>query len=600
MSQATSPSRRARDSRKYPIFHALCSYSRREQRGIGSADEATRALPNTGRIGAAIDKSIQSITILSTPGIQGQRRLFTQLVDGSRREKNRRQTLAKKAILGTIGGLKGNLGLVIPSTQPARLPEWSMRMTIWMKKSLVTACLLATVAAGGALEAADWERFRGPHALGVADGATLPETMDPRTDALWKATVPSGKSSPIIVGEKIFLTAHDDDERLVLCFDRGTGRELWRRAIAAPRTDRRNRLNDAAAPTAVSDGERVYAFFSEFGLVAYSLDGAEIWKRPLGPFQTEHGMSTSPILADGKLILVVDQFDDAYIAAFNPSDGEIVWKTPRRGYTGSYGTPTDRPTANGVEILVNGGHHMGSYSASTGELLWTLSGVSFQPKSTPTFHGDMVYFYTSAATERMASFERTAARFDANKDDLLTPDEVRAGYLRHLMTDQMDTNSDGFVTLAEWNAVTDRFKRSGGVWGLLPGAHRGELPDSAILWSHDKSLPVVPSPLVYHDVLYLIRDGGILTSFDPVTGEIFKQGRLPDAIGTYYSSPVAGDGKLYMGNEEGMLTVVRAGPQWSVLASYDFGEPVNATPALVDGRIYLRAGESLYCFGRRD
>ena len=129
--------------------------------------------------------------------------------------------------------------------------------------ALFALALLPTPSAGG-----DWPRFRGPNGAGASDAAGLPIEFGPDKNVVWKTKVPIGKSSPVIVGSRIFLTAHDGDQRLVLCLDRDSGRELWRRSITAPRTEHRNKLNDAAAPTAVSDGTNVYALFYDFGLVS--------------------------------------------------------------------------------------------------------------------------------------------------------------------------------------------------------------------------------------------------------------------------------------------------------------------------------------------
>ena len=128
------------------------------------------------------------------------------------------------------------------------------------------------------------------------------------------------------------------------------------------------------------------------------------------------------------------------------------------------------------------------------------------------------------------------------------------------------------------------------------GGHGNLSGSGSVAWSLEKFLPNVPSPLIYDGVLYLVKDGGILTSLDPVTGEVLKQGRLRDALDSYYSSPIAGDGKIYMISTSGKATVLKAGGQWEILASHDFGEDVNATPAIADDRIYVRTREALYCF----
>ena len=202
--------------------------------------------------------------------------------------------------------------------------------------------------------AQDWPRFRGPNGSGVSEGEAFPSEVNPEADVLWKTDVPPGKSSPILSGDRLFLTAHEEDKRYLICLDRNTGRELWRRETLVDREEHRHKLNDPATPTPVSDGDSVYAFFADFGLVAYLHDGRERWKQPLGPFASMHGVAASPIYAEGKLILQIDQFEGSYLAAFDPEDGEIVWKTTRQDFAGGYSTPVIHSSESGGEIIAIG------------------------------------------------------------------------------------------------------------------------------------------------------------------------------------------------------------------------------------------------------
>jgi outer membrane protein assembly factor BamB len=138
-----------------------------------------------------------------------------------------------------------------------------------------------------------------------------------------------------------------------------------------------------------------------------------------------------------------------------------------------------------------------------------------------------------------------------------------------------------------------------GTFAVRPGAARGRLDPAAVLWRLQKNLPYVPAPLLYRDVLYLVKTGGIVTSFDPATGRVLKEGRSPDAPGDYYASPVAADDKVFLASVDGKVTVLKAGADWQVLGVNDLGEPIGATPALSGGRIYVRTKGALYCFGAR-
>ena len=183
---------------------------------------------------------------------------------------------------------------------------------------LPLAAVLVLVASSAV---AEWPQFRGPNGSGIFDATALPESFD---HVAWTQPVPAGKSSPILVGERLFLTAHEGRNLVVLCFDRTNGTLLWRRAVDKARTAGLDALNDPASPTPSSDGETVYAFFPELGLIAYDVDGRERWRTPLGPFVSEHGLSASPVIADQWIVLQVDQIECSHILAVDKSDGRVV------------------------------------------------------------------------------------------------------------------------------------------------------------------------------------------------------------------------------------------------------------------------------------
>jgi outer membrane protein assembly factor BamB len=160
----------------------------------------------------------------------------------------------------------------------------------------------------------------------------------------------------------------------------------------------------------------------------------------------------------------------------------------------------------------------------------------------------------------------------------------------------IDANSDGFVTAEEWNVARSVGMGEFGAIAIRPDKAQGELDSQAAVWRFKKNLPFIPTPLVYKEVLYLVKDGGIITSLDPASGKLLKEGRSRDAIGEYYAS-VAADNKVFLANVDGKLTVLKTGAQWEVLGVNDLAEETHATPALSDGRIYVRTRGQLYCFG---
>ena len=191
--------------------------------------------------------------------------------------------------------------------------------------SLFVFGLLLTVSGArplGAPADPDWSRFRGPNGTGVSSSAGLPTEFGPDRNVLWKTAVPTGHSSPVLTRSRIFLTAHDHDTLLVLGLDRATGRELWRRQVPRTRKGRLDGPNGPASPSPVTDGERVYAFFQDFGLMALSTEGKELWRLPLGPFNQYYGFGASPILVDGTVILAVDQDSGSYLLGVDATFGK--------------------------------------------------------------------------------------------------------------------------------------------------------------------------------------------------------------------------------------------------------------------------------------
>jgi outer membrane protein assembly factor BamB len=188
------------------------------------------------------------------------------------------------------------------------------------------------------------------------------------------------------------------------------------------------------------------------------------------------------------------------------------------------------------------------------------------------------------------------ARHDTNKNGTIEEDELPPGPARERFR-MLDRNKDGHITRAEWEYGRQRFEAAQNrLVAIRPGG-KGDVTKTHVLWSQEKYLPVIPSPLYYRDRLYLARNGGLFAVLDARTGKLRKQGRLYGSS-NYYSSPVAADGKVWFASQSGDVTVVRVEPDWKVVCRARFGEEIFATPAIVDGRIYLRTAGHLYCFGK--
>jgi len=448
---------------------------------------------------------------------------------------------------------------------------------------------------------ADWTRFRGPNGSGVADGGALPREIGADKNVVWKTTIPMGKSSPVVTSDRIFLTGHESGKLFTFALDRKSGRMLWRVEAPGHRDEKRNKLNDPASPTAVSDGSNVYVFFAGFGLVSYTGDGKERWRLALGPFTNFHGMGASPVLADGKVLMICDQDIDAFLIAVDQNTGKTAWKVMRPDMVHSFSTPIVHQTAPGKsEVIVPGSYQMTSYDVATGKELWKVRGLTYQVKSVPVIGGNTLYFNGWAPggepSERMElpPFDQMIKDHDTDRDGKLSKSEVPKNW--HPGTwDMQDLNKDGLLDGKDWEYYRMRRTSSNSAMAIKLGGS-GDVTNTHVLWRYEKSLPDVPGILLYKNVLYLIRNGGILQTLDPATGAMLKQGRLPHALDEYYASPVAGDGKIYLISRNGNVSVLEAGGEWGITATGEFNEEVFATPAIADGHMWVRTTTALYDF----
>jgi len=437
--------------------------------------------------------------------------------------------------------------------------------------------------------ASDWPRFRGPNGEGLSSDKGLPSEIGPGKNVVWKIKTPKGHSSPIVVDGKLVITGHEGDERIVLCFDAATGAQLWRRSVTKLRSEPPNPLNGPTTPTAATDGKSIFVFFPEFGLLAYDFAGVQ-------------GMAVSPLYAEGNVILLIDAPQDAYLVAFDSTTGKQAWRRERpTGFLGSYATPSlYKPTDGPLQIIVAGAMELTGYQAKTGERLWWARGVSVGPAVLPLISGD--YVYTLEPVLDGGPFKPMLAQFDKDKDNQINiatevPDTTNGAIMRRLFTgiDKNVGNGDGILTEEEWDRAMNPKEKPGGLIRTRLGG-KGDVTSTHVGWRYTKGLPYVLAPLIYQNVMYVIRNGGILTTLDPETGEQLREERLKDALGEYYAQPVAADGKIYFINKEGKATVIRAGKDWEKLSSSDFAEQVVATPAIANSRIYVRTEETLYCF----
>ncbi|MEX2263959.1 MAG: PQQ-binding-like beta-propeller repeat protein [Bryobacteraceae bacterium] len=457
------------------------------------------------------------------------------------------------------------------------------------------------------LLASDWPQFRGPNASGVSQDTKLPVEFGPERNVVWRTALPPGHSSPSVAGDKIFLTAFENEKLFTIAVDRATGRILWRREAPRPRKHELERpANSPVSASPVSDGRNVYVFFQDFGLLDYGPDGNEVWRMPLGPFNNPFGHGASPILTGETLLMVCDQDTDSFLLAIDKNSGRVLWRRDRPHAQRGYATPVlYQPPGKPLQVIVAGSYRLSGYDVRTGKEIWGVGRLPWQIKPTPVLADDVIYFATYSGEsdpgeqEILPPFDEALAKMDANKDGKLSKDEIVDPRSKDRFDEYLDLDDTGYLEQRDWKQLQERRLGENSLRAYRLGGE-GDLTERNFLWKNPRSLPNVPSPLVYRGVLYTLKEGGILTSFDIKTGEIVKQARLQGALGAYFSSPVAADGKIYAVSEEGKAAVIQAGATWELLGVNDLGDGCKATPAIADGKLYVRTYGALYCFARTD
>ncbi len=465
------------------------------------------------------------------------------------------------------------------------------------------ALLIAALAAMA--PAADWPRFRGPNGLGVGDSSSLPAEFGPDKNLIWKTPLPPGHSSPILVGNQIFLTAYDADKLLTIALDRASGKILWRREAPRDRTEPIDKRNSPASPSPVSDGKNLFVFFGDYGLVSYGLDGNERWRAPLGPFSNVYGIGVSPVLVDDKIVVVIDQSGASYIQAFGQNDGKSRWKVARPEALSGASTPAIMRDANGKSLIVApASFRMDVYSADTGDIVWFMHGLASEMKSVPIIDGDTIYINGYNTPENdpgkqiaVAPFEEVLKKWDANHDGKISIEESPDQRTKTLFK-YLDLNGDGMMDEREWKIYAASMAAENSLMALHANAH-GDATNTAVKWKYGRAIPQLPSLVLYRGVIYMINDSGVLTTLNAETGEVLKQARLRNVSDRYYASPIAADGKIFIAANSGTVAVLKAGGDQELIAANKLDEDIFATPAVADGRLYIRTVAGLYCFGTK-
>jgi outer membrane protein assembly factor BamB len=438
-----------------------------------------------------------------------------------------------------------------------------------MRRLLSLASLLVCTLAVAA-DDSNWPAFRGGERGGVA-ADKLPDTWAPDKNITWQVDLPGrGWSSPIVWGDRVFVTSVETDAKvpeskkglyindvtgkpqpgdhqwMVYCLDWKTGKTLWKKeAFRGEPKEAIHIKNSYASETPVTDGERIYAYFGNVGVVCYDLDGKEVWSKKISPHKTRFGWgpAASPALHGDRLYLLDDNEEQSYLTALDKKTGQEIWKTPRDEKS-NWATPFIWKNSERTEIVTAATGRVRSYDLD-GKLLWELKGMSVIAIPTP-FAGPDFLYVSSGYVLDPAIKPIYAIRPGATGDISLTGDE----------------------TSNKW-----------------------------IAWSLKQAGPYNPSPLLYGEYIYVLYDRGTLSCFEAKTGKVvYEKERLGGTAFT--ASPWAADGKVYCLSEDGETVVVQAGKEFKILSKNSLDEMTLATPALSRGNIVLRTQSKVYRIGR--
>jgi outer membrane protein assembly factor BamB len=469
-----------------------------------------------------------------------------------------------------------------------------------MSRTLLALVGVGLVSSALGAEPAPWPQFRGPGGSGVADEQKPPTQLGPDKNVAWKVAVPPGMSSPVVVGDKLVLTAFEGGKLLTLAYSRADGKELWRKEAPAAKLEVfAKNYSSPAASTPATDGERVVVYFGSCGLICYDLAGTELWKYELPPAETDgaFGSGTSPVVADGKAVLVRDTAKDARLIALDVKTGSRAWEVKRDGFKTAWSSPCVWDTPRGKQVVVPGTLQVKGYDLATGAEAWTVKGIPAIPCTTPVVADGKLFFAgwgPNGADFKMPAFDELLKQAGEEATGHLTRDGAKKTFLKDLF-DNNDPNMDGKLTREEWETQM-KFLAAGKnvAFALNPGG-TGDITKSHVAWSVTKGLPQVPSPLVYRGVMYVQDMQGLLSAYDARTGqELYAAERV--GVGAACASMVAANGHIYLCGQDKSVVVIKAGDSPDKVSATKLDDTIMATPAIADNTLYVRTGKTLYAF----
>lgn len=427
----------------------------------------------------------------------------------------------------------------------------NLRFVDFVPVAVVLGCVLLAVSATRPAAGDNWPQWRGSHLDGVSQETGLPSTWSKTENVAWRLPLPGpAGSTPVVWGDKIFLTSADGDSLLLLCVSTD-GRQLWRQVFSDDNRNVRGDEGNSASPTPSTDGKHVWAMMADGQLGCYTVDGKRVWgfnlQERYGKFKIQFGMTSTPLLDADRLYLQLIHSGGASVLCLNALTGKEIWKQNRPSDARdecehSYASPTIYRSGKLELLLTHGADYIVAHRLKDGQEIWRCGGLNPPGKYNHTL------------------------RFVASP-----------------------VAASGLIVVPS--------AKNGPVLGLAPDNH-GDITDSQTghLWSRTRDTPDVPSPLVHDGLVYLCRENGTLICMDAKTGEeIYQKRGHPDR---HRASPVYGDGKIYLTARDGTVTVVKAGREFEILAENKLGESMSSSPAISNGRIYLRTFDALYAIGK--
>lgn len=446
-----------------------------------------------------------------------------------------------------------------------------------MRRLPLVAALFLAVLALSARAGDNWPSFRGGPQPTIAEESTLPVTWDKKTNVRWVADIPGeGWSSPVVWGRRVFVTSALSDKAgpkhrkglyiedlkgnpppgefrwLVVCLDRDSGKVLWQREAFKGAAGSLHIKNTHASETPVVDKDRVYAYFGNVGLVSYTHEGEELWRKKSAAYKTamSWGTAASPVADGGRLYVVNDNEDHSTLTCLDGRTGGQIWEVTREEKS-NWATPFVWHNDRRTEIVTSGKNRVRSYDTN-GKQLWELSGMTMPCIPTPFAH-DGLLFVTSGYVVSPALRPIYAIRAGA-EGDITPPAKAADGKPNEYLTD------------------------------VNPG----------LAWYRRLGGPYHPTPIAVGDYLYVLLDRGFLSCYEAKTGKvIYEKERLGPTAFT--ASPWSYAGKIFCLSEDGDTVVVQAGKEFKVLGKNSLDEMSMATPALAGGNLYLRTLSKLYC-----